>query len=241
MDLRLPIRVGLMDDDFFALKWIAGLLTRDLRTEVLFECDSPRELLQTLKKSENIVAVLIDVEYTLNEPPLPELIRSINRAQPQLAIVCISQYGDPELIHAAITSGARAFLLKRDIRMEIGSAIVQALQVDLLITPGVLLLIDDEFLGTASRPATINPWSPNPGLTPKVNQVFTLRILYGMSAPLAAQEIHLAPSTVEKYIRYAYQKLSSQWGDEQYLVGINLDDQPPEVRAFHRFNLPPKS
>ncbi len=240
MNFRLPIRVGLMDDDFFALKWNAGLLARDLRTEVLFESESPKELLRALRSCEDIETLLLDVEYNFIEPPLPDLIQSINRIHPQLAIVCLSQYGDPEHIHAAITTGARGFLLKRDIRMEIGSALVQALQVDFLITPGVLPLIKQDFARFASRAALINPWSPNPGLTPKLNRVFTLKILYGMSAPLAAQEIHLAPSTVEKYIRYAYQKLSTQWGDEQYLAGINLDDQPPEVRAFHRFNLPPK-
>lgn len=62
-----------------------------------------------------------------------------------------------------------------------------------------------------------------------------------MSSPLVAQEIHLAPAAVEKYTQYAFQKLSTQWRDEQYLAGLDLNATPAEVKAFHRFNLPPKS
>lgn len=241
MNIRLPIRVGLMDDDFFALKWNAGLLARDLRTEVVFEAETPNELLRALKNCEEIEVLLLDVEYNLKNPPLSVLLELAKRIQPKLATVCLSQYGEPEHLHIAITTGARGFLLKRDIRMGIGSALIQALQVDFLITPGVLPVLRQEFKSKVEQASFINSWSPNPALTPKLCQVFTLKVLYGMSAPLAAREIHLAPGTVEKYIRYAYEKLSTHWGDERYLVGVDLDDQPPEVRAFHRFNLPPKS
>ena len=54
MDIHLPVRVGLMDDDFFALKWNADLLTRDLRTQVLFEAETPMELLRELKNRKDI-------------------------------------------------------------------------------------------------------------------------------------------------------------------------------------------
>lgn len=62
-----------------------------------------------------------------------------------------------------------------------------------------------------------------------------------MSSLLVVQEIHLAPATVEKYTQYAYQKLSTQWEDEQYLTDLDLNTLPPEVKAFHRYNLLQKS
>ena len=124
--------------------------------------------------------------------------------------------------------------------MEICSALIFALQVTFLVTPGVLPILRQDRNKIMEKVSRINTWAPNPGLTPQLMQVFTLRILYGMSAPLTAQEIHLAPGTVEKYMQYAYQKLSTQWGDDEYLAGLDLENMPPEVQAFHQFNLPPK-
>ncbi|MHC1733394.1 MAG: sigma factor-like helix-turn-helix DNA-binding protein [Bacteroidales bacterium] len=239
MDIKFPIRVGIMDDDFFALKWNADLLTRDFRTTVCFETETPTGLLFELKQCTEVDIVLIDVEYFPEEPTLPELMSSIYSIHPPPVIVCLSQYGRDQTLCTAIRCGARGFLLKREIRMEISSALVLALQVNFLITPGILPSISQKRNHLIKQVAKINPWIPHPGLTPQLRQVFTMRVLYGMSAPLTAQEVHLAPGTVEKYMQHAYQKLSAQWGDDEYLAGIELENQPPEVQAFHRFTLPP--
>ena len=240
MELQLPVRVGLMDDDFFALKWNADLLTRDLRTTVRLEAESPQGLLRGLRGGAEIDVLLLDVEYLPEVPPLPELIHAASRLQAGARILCLSQYGDPQALQASITGGASGFLLKRDVRMGIGSAVVLARKVDFLITPGVFPILQQNHRQIWDSAARINAWVPHPGLSPQLLQVFTLRVLYGMSAPLAAQEIHLAPGTVEKYMQYIYQKLSLRWGDEAFLVGLSLDDLPPEVQAFHQYTLPPR-
>lgn len=238
MKVKLPVRVGLMDDDFFALKWIADLLTRDFRTTVGFETETPEGLLVELKRHK-VDIVLLDVEYQPQEPGLSELMCLIQSINAPPAIVCFSQCGKPKTLHTAIHHGARGFLLKQEVRMAISSALVLATQVNFLITPGILPVMRKEHKRMAETSAKINPWRPHPGLSPQLRQVFTLKVLYGMSAPLTAQEIHLAPSTVEKYMQYAYQKLSSRWGDDRFLEGLDLNDFAPEIQAFHRFTLPP--
>jgi hypothetical protein len=117
---------------------------------------------------------------------------------------------------------------------------VLALQVEFLITPGVLPLLRQECKELAQRATQIPRWVSPPGLTPQLRQVFTLRVLYGMSAPLTAQEIHLSPGTVEKYMQHVYQRLLTPWGDESSLMGLDLGAFPPKVQAFHFFTLPPK-
>ena len=238
MKVKLPVRVGLMDDDFFALKWIADLLTRDFRTTVAFETETPGELLTQLKRYD-VDIVLLDVEYQPQEPELSELMCLIQSVNAPPAIVCFSQFDKAKTLRTAIYHGARGFLLKQEVRMAISSALVMASQVNFLITPGVLSVMRQEYQRIIGRVTSINAWRPHPGLTPQLRQVFTLKVLYGMSAPLTAQEIHLAPSTVEKYMQYAYQKLSSRWGDDRFLVGLDLNDCAPEIQAFHRFTLPP--
>ena len=238
MNTRPPLRVGLMDDDFFALKWNADLLTRDIRTTVCVEAETPEEFLQALARGIELDVALLDVEYEPEQLPLAELIGFVMAARPCIRVVCLSQYGHRRHVDAALNAGVRGFLLKHEIRMGIASALVQASRVGFLVTPGVLA--HRSGLALHRRPTNmIHSWEPHPGLTPQLSQVFTLRVLYGMSAPMAAQEIHLATQTIEKYVQYAYQKLSCRWGDERYLSGIDLDDFPPEVQAFHRFTLPP--
>jgi DNA-binding NarL/FixJ family response regulator len=240
VNIRLPVRVGLMDDDFFALKWNADLLTRDLRTTICFEAETPADLCRELSSWDNVDILLLDVEYYPDDPCLPELIRSIQSIRPRTKVVCLSQYGEFESLQAAIQCETGGFLLKRDVRMGIVSALVLAVQVDFLITPGVIPILQQDHKQLIEQFTKINAWVPHPCLTPQLRQVLTLRILYGMSAPMAAQEIHLAPSTVEKYMQYIYQRLNIQWGDDEYLAGLELNDLPPDVQAFHRFNLPPK-
>jgi DNA-binding NarL/FixJ family response regulator len=229
-----------MDDDFFALKWNADLLTRDVRTMVCFEAETPETLLFHLRQCGDLDIVLLDVEYYPAHPKLPDLIRKIQDTNERPVIVCLSQYGEIDSLRAALKYGARGFLLKRDVRMGICSAMVLAMKVDFLITPGILPLLYEENPRFAPRTSMINPWKPHPKFTPRVRQVFTLRVLYGMSAPSAAREIFLAPKSIEKYMQYAYQYLSNQWGDTNYLAGVDLDEMAPEVQAFHQYSLPPK-
>ena len=240
MDIKLPLCVGLMDDDFFALKWNADLLTRDLRTSVCFETETPTELLWELQHGTRVEMVLLDVEYSSEYPDLSDLIRRIQNSPAKPLVVCLSQYGSLKALSTALQCGARAFLLKNEIRMEIVSALVMAMQVHFLITPGVLSLIRAADRNYQTwKLSQINAWAPHPSLTPHLRQVFTLRVLYGMSAPSTAHKIHLASGTVEKYMQHAYQKLSTPWVDDSTLAGVNFGDTSPEVEAFHRFTLPP--
>ena len=131
-----------------------------------------------------------------------------------------------------------SYLLKKEIRMGVVSAIISANSESFLVTPGVFRVLQKESPKKNKKVTVIGPWRPNPGLSPQLQQVFTLRVLYGMSAPSVAQEINLAPGTIDKYMQYVYQRLSMNWGDEKYLNGVQLDKMPPDVKAFHRYSLP---
>ena len=247
MKIQLPISVAVMDDDFFALKWNAELITRDVRTTLAFEVDSPQALLSTIEGQPPPQVLLLDTEYAPAEPDLTELLDTLRHRYPVMQVLCLSQYGSESVVKAALLGQTRGVVQKNEICMGVVSAIVAALQVNFLITPGLRHILEQGILQPSDRSNayarqvnSINPWIPHPGLTPQLRRVFTLRVLYGMSAPMTAQEIHLAPNTVEKYMQYVYQKLSEQWGDDRYLMGYMLETLPQEVQAFHLFNLPPK-
>lgn len=228
-----------MDDDYFALKWNSDLLTHDLRTTVCFEAESPGGLLLELNRCPDIDILLLDVEYSPEEPPLGTLFQSILQACAPPIILCLSQYGSPQVLAAALTHGARGFLLKHEVRMEICSALVRAFQGNFLVTPGILPVIERHFTSFINHVEVIPLWVPHPDLSKQLRNILTLRVLYGLSAPLTAVKIHLATGTVEKYMQTVYQILNTPWGAEEYLAGLELKSLPMETQAFHRFTLPP--
>lgn len=239
MSGKTPIRVALMDDDFSALQWNAHLLSRDLRTTVSLEAESPEELLLKLHRHPAVDIVLLDVEYLPEEPTLQELMGRISAFSPAPAVICLSQYGGEYPLEKAIQSGARGFLLKNEVRMAISSAVMLALEADFLISPGVIPWLNEIRPQATGGVVRMKPWVVHPAFSAQLKQVFTLKVLYGMSAPLTAQEVFLTPGTVEKYMQYAYQKLSQRWGDERLLEGIEADELSPEAWAFHLYTLPP--
>ncbi len=241
MGIALPLSVGLMDDDYFALKWNSDLLSKDLRTTINFEAEYPYQLLEELAHCEKIDLLLLDVEYFPKKPSLSELFTSIEKIRPKLPVVCLSQYGGWDALSTAISHGSRGFLLKNEIKLEIASALILALQVRFLVTPGILPLLISCDKSYLSQTTTIPIWLLNPKLTSKLNKVFTFRVLYGMSAPLTAKEVFLSSGTVEKYMQQIYQKLSVGWGDTSLLKGVDLARVSPETQAFHFYVLPPKS
>ncbi len=239
MSVKFPIHVALMDDDFSALQWNANLLSRDMRTTVSFEAESPEELLLKLHRHPEVDIVLLDVEYLPDEPTLQELIGRISAFSSTPAVICLSQYGGESPLEHAIQSGARGFLLKNEVRMAISSAVMLALEAGFLISPGVIPWLNEIRSQATGDVVRMKPWVVHPAFSAQLKQVFTLKVLYGMSAPLTAQEVFLTPGTVEKYMQHAYQKLSQHWGDERLLEGVETEELSPEAWAFHLYTLPP--
>ena len=65
-----PLRVAVLDDDFYALKWNTAIIMRDPRTTVIAEAETPTELLEQLREEDRIHVVVVDVEYGGEFPPL---------------------------------------------------------------------------------------------------------------------------------------------------------------------------
>jgi DNA-binding NarL/FixJ family response regulator len=232
----IPIKVMIMDDDFYSLKWNTATIMRDPRTTVVLDSESPTEILTALKKGEKVDALLIDVEYKNKQILFEQFIEEIQELKPDLPILCLSQYGDNSEIEFAINKGVRAFLLKSEIKMSIVPAIMKSLLEEFVVTPGVKI----EKLASNIKTHTIPLWVPNPKLTPQIMKSFWLRVFFGMRASLAAEEMGVATTTVERYINLAYQILPDTWADIDYLFDIDLSKLSAEDQAFIWFTLPPQ-
>jgi len=236
-----PTKIVLMDDDFHALKWNTAICMRDPRSTVVAECESPDALLAALEDKQNMQpdVIVIDTEYGNDYPGMAALLSTVRKVRPQANLLCLSQYGHPDAIKAAIDNNALGFLLKSEVRMAIVPAILQALNVEnFIISPGIA----DKLNGMAPHLAvhTIPVWRPNPNLTPQIMKSFWLRVFFGMRASLAAEEMYVETATVERYINQAYKILPDAWADDRYLFNVNLEEISPVDQAFVWFTLPPR-
>lgn len=241
MDIKTyPLRVILMDDDFYALKWNTALIMRDPRTTVISETETPDELIEQLNEGERMHVVVVDVEYGAEHLPLEELLPVINNLAPDAVVVCASQYGELETIHTAIQFGVQGFLLKSEVRMAIVPALIKATLDDLVVSPSIADTLRASPVIGQPELHVFPKWEPNPRLTPQIIKSFWLRVFFGMRASLAAEELYLETATIERYINQAYKVLTDGWADESYLFDVDFTTLSPEDQAFVWFTLPPR-
>lgn len=238
--VHMPLKVALMDDDFYALKWNTSLVMRDPRTTVIIESETPRQLLEGIRSEGLPDIVIVDVEYAATRMPIVELLNDIEKEAPNAVVICNSQYGEREVIKTAMQHNVRGFLLKNEVRMEIVSAISYAYHTGLVVSPRIFDLLPSEFTFGPNRAHVIPMWKPNPRLTPQIIKSFWLRVFFGMRASLAAEELYVETATVERYINQAYKVLTDGWADESYLFNVDFSTLSPEDQAFVWFTLPPK-
>ncbi len=245
MPHRFPLRVVVMDDDFYALKGVASLLARDLRTMVVGECNTPEHLLKELRKLRREPdIIMIDAEYDDDHMSLKEVIGKVKKRSPEALIICWSQYGGAEHVHPAIDAGADAVFVKNDVQLAIATNVVRAFLERRAYTPSVAAILEgshDDWMADASK---LDTWEIHPDLSPRLKQVFWLCIVYGMSVRAAADEMYVQPETVERYRMKIYDILEDGWLSETYLREVwnnrrGDEENPRNLEwAFHLITQP---
>ena len=239
-EIRYPFKIALLDDDFYALKWNTALAMRDPRTTITVEAETPIQLISQIKKKSPPDVVLVDVEYAPDRIPLDELLGMIKDKAPQAVIVCTSQYGEEKVIATAMQHGVKGFLVKQEVRMSIVPAVIHAVVNGLVVTPSIFEKLPSEYTFGSLKAHVFPIWKPNPRLTPQIIKSFWLRVFFGMRASLAAEELFVETTTIERYVNQAYKILSDGWADETYMFDVDMSGLSPEDQAFVWFTLPPR-
>jgi CheY-like chemotaxis protein len=136
--VNVNLKVLVLDTDFYAQQAINGYLAWDRRTRVTFLADSIEQMWNYLEETalaELPDVVVMDADHVGGPNGLTELIASLRRKIPDLRVVCLAQFSDPQLVEAAADANANAYLLKQDVRLQIAWAIVYTLA-DFVVTPG---------------------------------------------------------------------------------------------------------
>lgn len=226
----LNIKVALMDSDIYALQAINSYLAWDRRTRVVARFDSPERFQGWLDEAPE--AELPDVTlYEVDWPPdLDTLSAALRRLGGRAGkVVCMSARANRDRILAASQTGAAGYLVKSDVRIGIGGAVVQAAHHPHVISASAAEALGDNPEAAFPQAEVLAGLRHYPGLTERVEQALRLCVIEGMPADLAADEMGVSPHTVRSYVKEGYRILEAH-DDTQFPVFMS-----PQERAFMRF------
>lgn len=228
----INLKVVVVDTDFYSLQSINSYLAWDRRTRVILMTDSFPEMwafLYQLPKAELPDVVVMDANHMNGDAGLRNTIRKLRDLIPSVMVICLAQFPDSDLILASAEAGARAFMLKQDVRLHIAWAICYALDYDFVITHGVSRASESVFHKRVFHATILPDQRQYPEMTDRIRQAIKLCVIEGMPAHLAADEMGISLHTIRGYIKEGYRILESHDRTEY------PTDMTPQERAFMRF------
>lgn len=229
---EVNLKVLVMDTDFYALHAINGFLAWDRRTRVTNLSDSLEQMWAYIDRTplaELPDVVLLDSDHLGGPVELRRTISELHRHIEGVRVICMAQQVNPALVEAAAEAGARGFLLKNDVRLQIAWAIVYSLSRDFIITHSIQKAAAHLSNRRVLHASTLPEMKKFPELTDRIRQAIKLCVVEGMPAHLAADEMGISLHTIRGYIKEGYRILEA-YDETEYPL-----DMSPQERAFMRF------
>ena len=173
------IRVLLADDHSLVRRGFRRILEDDEAIEVVGEAANGDEAI-AMAKSLKPAVVVMDVAM----PGTNGLAatKTIVADDPGVAILMLSMHSEETLVRQALDSGARGYILKNAIDLDLAGAVKRVAAGEQVLDPGV------------NRPASLKG-ERNHGLTPRELEVLQL-ICSGLSNPEVAGKLDLSINTI---------------------------------------------
>lgn len=193
----MPIRVYLLDDHEVVRRGLRDLLDAEDDIEVVGDAGSAGMALAGIAKVRPDVAVL---DVRLPDGNGVEVCRDVRAANPDVACLMLTSFGDDEALFDAIMAGAAGYLLK-DIRgNDLVDAVRRVAAGDSLLDPA----LTGRVLERLRRGDEEDPRLAS--LSEQERRILEL-IAEGMTNRQIAERMHLAEKTVKNYVSNLLAKL----------------------------------
>jgi len=191
------IRILVVDDENVVREGIVTMLRLQPDMQVVGEgLDGEQAVVLAQKTKPDVV--LLDLQMPRQDglntiPKLKEIL-------PDCRVLVLTGYAENEKVYQAVKSGALGFLLKDSTRAQLMQAIRDVAIGKASIPPSIAVRVIQEIDHPAHSQYTADP------LTPRELECLRL-IARGMSNSEIAQEMHVHPRTVAKYVSAILEKL----------------------------------
>ena len=196
----MPITVSIIDDNSTVRKTVSQLINSDEALECIGVFGSVAEALPGLRANPPNV-VLMDIE-------LPDLdgvegTRQVKREHPEIDIIMLTVFADPERILKSIQAGASGYLLKKSEPSKIIEAIVEVRYGGSPMTSSIARLVMNMIRDVNGPVSGRRQQGP---LTDREYEILQL-ILDGSRYQQIADQLFISVDTVRSHIRRIYEKL----------------------------------
>jgi len=233
---KINLNVVVVDSDRYAMSAINACFAWDRRTTVIYKTgrlDDFWAVYNDNRFKRRPDVFVIDANHLGGAEQLGAAIRRLRSAFPGIMVICLAQFADLDLIHAAADGGAKAYWLKDDVRLHIGWAVCACLCLD-----DKALSISESAVEAGRRLShkRLRESRRLPGpkqykdLTPRKREAMILFAVEGMSHRLAAHEMGVSRNAISDHIKEARRILESYHDD----VGDYPNDMSPQEIDFMR-------
>lgn len=192
-------KIFLVDDHPLVREWLTNLIHQQTDLVVCGEADSAADALESVTRSKPDVAI---VDISLKGGSGIELIKSLRKLLPELAIIVLSMHEESLYAERAVRAGARAYLMKRETAKKVIAAIRDVLDGKLYLSQQLTSQFAEKFLE-----------GRNPADTPAINrlsdrelEVFQL-LGRGYETRQIAESMHVSMKTVQAFCARIKEKL----------------------------------
>lgn len=176
--------------------------------EMLLSTDSGIELIEIFGNCKNIETNLDEHQpnVVLMDIDLPfingiEGVKKIKNHSPQTQIIMLTVFEDDDKIFQSIQAGANSYILKKNIPLELISAIYNTSSGGTSISPGIASKVLNAF-----RKIETNTNNEKYGLSKRENEVLSY-LVKGFSYKMIANETNVSIETIRSHIKNIYIKL----------------------------------
>jgi DNA-binding NarL/FixJ family response regulator len=229
---RLNLKVLVLDSDFYALQSLNSYLAWDRRTRVVALADNPTQAFDSLHKltaAEQPDVMLLEAEAFASAEALRTGVLQFRQAVKDVVVICLAHRPDTPRASAAADAGARAYLLRGEVRLQLVGAICFALDHPFVVTHTIQQAAASPFDARVFHATLLPPEREYPEMSERIRQALWLCVVEGMPAQLAADEMGISPHTIRSYIKEGYRILEAH-DDTNYPEEIG-----PLEKAWMRF------
>lgn len=215
--MNAAIRVLVVDDQQLLRRGLMMLFSTVNDIDVAAQATHGVEALAVLRSRE-VDVVLADAKMPVMDGI--ELVRQCSRAHPDLPVLVLTTFDEPDVVQGAVAAGAAGFLLKDTSIESLAKAVRAVAQGGLVIDPRVARLA----LAAPQNDKTESSMSPVLAiLTPTEREVAAL-VAEGLTNQEIAARMVLAEGTVKNHVSALLRKLQAT---DRTVLALTL------YKAFH--------
>lgn len=194
-------RIAIVEDNKGIRESLAAYVHRDPELRCVCTCGSAEEALELLPRHRPDV-VLMDIQLP-NQSGI-ECTAQLKQLLPEVRIIMVTVYGNPDLIFKALSAGACGYLLKRCTPEELITAVREVQQGGAPMSREIARQVISFFQGLPKPPD--NAPSEVDNLSPREREILDL-LTQGFSDKEIADRIGVKHGTVRWHLQHVYEKL----------------------------------